>query len=269
MFDRRSPLRTLRAFASAGRHLSMTLAAQELHLTHGVVSRQLKSLEEFLGVPLFHRLTHRMVLTDEGAEFLVAVTRLPGNLTREADRIKAPDQAPHLIISTSVSFASKWLAPRLHRFKARHPDLNVNLDVTDVNVDLNEGQVDAGLRHGRGRYPDVTAARMLNETVTPVCSPDYLADTGGFAAPRGLARCTLLNEERRLANWKRWFAKAGLRKVTQNLTEITQIRSCGRCYGSWQRLHRGCQVFCVQDMRDFSTASLAAQCKEQERAARW
>lgn len=213
MFDRLPPLQTLRAFEATGRLLSMTRAADELHVTHGAVSRHIKTLEIHLGVALFQRLTRRIVLTEAGAGFLVAVTRLLGELTREAERLRAPDGVARLTISTSVSFASKWLAPRLHRLKARHPELDIHLDVTDINVDLNDGQADAALRYGSGSYPRVLAERMLDETVTPVCSPAYRAEQGGLSLPAELAACTLLHEDRMLADWTQWFALAGVDTV--------------------------------------------------------
>lgn len=210
MFDRLPPLQTLRAFEAAGRRLSMTLAAEELQVTHGAVSRHIKTLEHHLGVPLFRRLTRQIVLTDEGAEFLVAVTRLLGDLTREAERIRGQNRVTRLTISTSLSFASKWLAPRLHRLKARHPEFDIHLDVTDLNVDLSDGRVAAAVRYGIGNYPRASAERMLDETLTPVCSPIYLAENGGLNSIESLADCTLLHEDRMLANWEQWFALAGV-----------------------------------------------------------
>jgi LysR family transcriptional regulator, glycine cleavage system transcriptional activator len=213
MFDRLPPLQTLRAFEATGRLLSMTLAAEELHVTHGAVSRHIKTLENHLGVALFERLTRRIVLTEAGAEFLLAVTRVLGELTRETERLRAHDSVARLKISTSVSFASKWLAPRLHRLKALHPELDVHLDVTDVNVDMNDGKVDAAIRYGSGRYPGAVAERILEETVTPVCSPGYRAEMAGLSSAANLADCTLLHEDRMLANWEQWFVLAGVERV--------------------------------------------------------
>lgn len=207
MFDRLPPLQTLRAFEAAGRLLSMTLAAEELNLTHGAVSRQVKALEVHLGVALFERLTRRIVLTDAGAAFLPVVTRSLAELAREAERLRLLNAATRLTISTSVSLASKWLAPRLHRLMSRVPDYDVHLDVTDINVDLADGRVDAAVRYGIGQYPGAVAERVLDETVTPVCSPAY---AGKWSSPADLASSTLLHEDRMLANWERWFAMAGL-----------------------------------------------------------
>ncbi|WP_420211793.1 transcriptional regulator GcvA [Burkholderia aenigmatica] len=213
MFDRLPPLQTLRAFEATGRLLSMTLAAEELHVTHGAVSRHIKNLEAHLGVALFRRLTRRIVLTEAGAEFLLDVNRTLGELTKAAERLRAHDSVTRLKINASVSFANKWLAPRLHRLKSLHPELDIHLDVTDAHVDLNEGEADVAIRYGSGRYPRVLAERILEETVTPVCSPAYRAKMGGLTSVESIAGCTLLHEDRMLANWEQWFALAGIRGV--------------------------------------------------------
>ncbi|SIT35914.1 Transcriptional regulator, LysR family [Paraburkholderia piptadeniae] len=213
MFDRLPPLQTLRAFEATGRLLSMTLAAEELHVTHGAVSRHIKTLEGHLGVALFQRLTRRIILTEAGAEFLLVVTRALGELTREAERLRAHDNVARLKINASVSFANKWLAPRLHRLKALHPELDVHLDVTDTYVDLNDREVDVAIRYGSGRYPRVLAERILEETVTPVCSPAYREKMGGLCSVASLAGCTLLHEDGMLANWEQWFALTGVSSV--------------------------------------------------------
>lgn len=209
MFDRLPPLQTLRAFEAAGRLLSMTLAAEELNVTHGAVSRHVKTLEAHLGVALFRRLTRRIVLTDAGSEFLPVVARSLAELTRDAERLRSLSGAARLTISTSVSFASKWLAPRLHRLMSRVPDYDVHLDVTDINVDLGDGRIDAAVRYGTGHYPGAAAERFLDETVTPVCSPQYRDE---WSSPAELAGCTLLHEDRMLANWGLWFAMAKMDK---------------------------------------------------------
>src|SRR5688572_10850665 len=190
MFDRLPPLQTLRAFEATGRLLSMTLAAGELHVTHGAVSRQIKTLEVHLGVALFRRLTRKIVLTDEGAQFHETVSRLLAELTREAERLRGQKSGGRLTISTGISFGSKWLGPRLHRLIARHPELDIHLDITDPDADLNNGQIDAAVRYGHGRYPHLAAERILEETLTPVCSPGYRAEMGGLLSVESLAECT-------------------------------------------------------------------------------
>jgi LysR family glycine cleavage system transcriptional activator len=208
-FDRLPPLQTLRAFEATARLSSMTLAAAELHVTHGAISRQIRKLEEHLGVKLFLRLTRQIILTEEGAEFHHAVTRLLSDLMKETERLHERSQVKSLRISTTVSFASKWLAPRLSLFRQRYPEFDIQLDVTDVNVDLNDGQVDAAIRYGPGNYRDVLSERIFNETVTPVCSPCFLEEHNGLTEIKELSNCVLLHEYRMLANWEAWFEMAG------------------------------------------------------------
>ncbi|WP_319824958.1 LysR substrate-binding domain-containing protein [Thalassovita sp.] len=209
-------MQTLRAFEAAGRLLSMALAAQELNVTPGAISRQIQTLEDDLGVALFHRMTRRIALTEEGAAMLQVVSRALAELTREAERLRARDDTPRLTISTSVSFASKWFSQRLHRLMARMPDVDIRLEVSDVNVDLTDGRIDVALRYGSGNYQGTITEKILDETMSPVCSPHYRTRMGGLAHPEDLLRCTLLNESRvlhddsTLPNWERWFAAAGI-----------------------------------------------------------
>jgi LysR family glycine cleavage system transcriptional activator len=184
----------------------MTLAAQELHLTHGAVSRQIKALEDHLGVQLFRRMTRRIELTDAGISFFSAVTRLLSELAREAEKVRRKNDDTRLVVSSGVSFASKWLTPRLHRLMARYPDFDIHLEVTDAPVDFPAGHVDVALRYGTGQYPVATAERIMNETVSPVCAPGYRDRMGGLRSSGDLARCQLIHEIGMNTTWKRWFA---------------------------------------------------------------
>lgn len=183
----------------------MTLAAQELHLTHGAVSRQIKALEEYLGVPLFRRLTRKIELTEAGTSYFGTITRLLSELARESENVRRKNETTRLLISSGVSFASKWLTPRLHRLMARYPDLHVHLDVTDAPLDFATGNVDVALRYGNGVYPGATAERIMNETVSPVCAPVYRDRVGGLESPRDLAKCQLIHEIGMTTTWERWF----------------------------------------------------------------
>lgn len=208
--DRLPPLQTLQAFEATGRRLSMTLAAQELHLTHGAVSRQIKALEDHLGVPLFRRLTRRIELTDAGQAFFSTVTRLLSELAREAEELRRRSDTSRLIVNCSVSFASKWLTQRLHRLIASSPDLDIHLEVTDAPVDFATSHVDVALRYGDGDYTFAASERIMNETVSPVCSPDYRDKMGGLALMEELTRCQLIHEIGMNTTWESWFAMMGL-----------------------------------------------------------
>ncbi|MFS8122606.1 transcriptional regulator GcvA [Rhizobium sp. BR 250] len=210
MTDRLPPLQNLRAFEAVGRRLSMTRAAEELHVTHGAISRQIRALEDHLGTPLFRRLTRRLEFTEEGSAFFAAVTRLLSDLGREVDIIRRRSETGRLVISSGVSFASKWLTPRLHRLMARHPEYDVHLEVTDVEIDLSKSQADVVLRYGNGRYSGMASERVMNETVSPVCAPRYLAEAGGITTPGDLMSCRLIHEVGMTADWHRWFEMMGL-----------------------------------------------------------
>lgn len=206
MPDQLPPLQTLRAFEATGRRLSMTLAAEELHLTHGAVSRQIKALEDHLGVPLFRRLTRRIELTEAGQTFFSTVTRLLSELSREAEDIRRRNDTKRLIVNCSVSFATKWLTPRLHHLMAEASELDVHLEVTDAPVDFVSGHVDVALRYWNGQYPFASAERIMNETVSPVCSPEYRERMGGISTVEDLARCQLIHEIGMITTWERWFS---------------------------------------------------------------
>ncbi len=184
----------------------MTLASEELHLTHGAVSRQIKTLEDDLGVQLFHRMTRRIELTDAGASFFSAVTRLLSELAREAEVIRRRNDDTRLAVSSGVSFASKWLTSRLHRLMARYPNFDIHLEVTDATVDFAAGHVDVALRYGSGQYHAASAERIMNETVSPVCAPSYRDRMDGLESPIDLTRCQLIHEIGMNATWERWFS---------------------------------------------------------------
>ncbi|WP_433850803.1 LysR substrate-binding domain-containing protein [Brucella pseudogrignonensis] len=209
MFDHLPPLQNLRAFEAAGRHLSMTLAAKELNLTHGAISRKIKSLEYHLGVPLFHRFTRKIDLTESGSAHHGAVTRILAELSRETELIQRPGKCSRLVLSTGISFASKWLTSRLHRLVEHHPHFDVQLEVTDVNVNFAEGKVDAAVHYGSGNYAFAESERIMTETVVPVCSPKY-QNQMHITNPVDLRRCKLLHENRMNATWEAWFASRGL-----------------------------------------------------------
>lgn len=155
---------------------------------------------------LFRRLTRKLELTEAGSTFFSAVTRVLSELGREAEALRRRNDTARLVISSGVSFASKWLTPRLHRLMARYPDYDVHLQVTDAHVDFSDGQVDVALRYGTGQYPVAAAERIMNETVSPVCTPDYRERLGGLHTPRDLVTSQLIHEIGMTTTWERWFA---------------------------------------------------------------
>ncbi|MEM7122503.1 MAG: transcriptional regulator GcvA [Pseudomonadota bacterium] len=206
------PLNALRAFESAGRHLSFTKAAAELNVTPAAVSHQVRALEETLGVPLFHRLTRALRLTDAGQAAMPALAQGFDKLTQAVEQIRAMSESGVLTISVSPSFGAMWLMPRLEQFRVRHPDIEVRIDGTDRRVDVARGDADVALRYGPGGYDGVRVDRLFGQRNTPVCSPALLQGEHPLSRPDDLRYHTLLHVEWKdaEASWRMWLLAAGL-----------------------------------------------------------
>ncbi len=143
------PLNTLRGFDAAARHLSFTQAAEELHVTQGAVSRQIRDLEGYFGKPLFRRLTRRIELTDAGAEFFATVQEVFGELERAAGRLRDVGQSRTLTISALPTIASMWLMPRLHLFTQANKQIDVRILSSIEPAELLAHDADVAIRVGR------------------------------------------------------------------------------------------------------------------------
>ncbi|MFL6697536.1 MAG: LysR substrate-binding domain-containing protein [Vitreoscilla sp.] len=200
------PLRNLSGlidFDCAARLASFKMAAAALHKTPAAVSQQVRNLEESLGFELFERHTRRIVLTERGRAFAATVERALAELRTHAQSLRDSDEAALLRISTTHSFALKWLALRIGRFTARHPGLDVRLAATDIAVDLAAGGWEVALRYGPATADDPTV--LWHEHLVAVVSP-ALAPSGP-PQPPALARLPLLYEGSPTA-WRRFLADA-------------------------------------------------------------
>jgi len=209
---RRLPsLTALRAFEAAARHLSFSRAADELNVTHAAVSHQIKALEADLGVPLFRRLTRAVRLTDAGQAYL-PVLREAFDAIAEATGRLAGDDDGRLMVSATPAFAARWLVPRLGRFYAAHPKIDVRLDPSMALIDFRRDDVDIAVRYGRGDWPGLRVERLLSLDMFPVCSPALLDGPEPLRAPADLARHTLLHDDLR-EDWPRWLVAAGVEGI--------------------------------------------------------
>ena len=187
------PLNSLRAFEAAARHLSFTKAAGELNVTPAAISHQIKALEEFLGVVLFRRLTRALRLTDAGQAAFPKVREGFDKLAEAVEILRAEEESKVLTVSVSPSFGAKWLVPRLDRFRAAHPDLEIRIDATDRLADFQGDNVDVALRYGMGNYPGLLVDKLFGAEMVPVCSPDLLDGPQPLQRPQDLAHHTLLH----------------------------------------------------------------------------
>jgi DNA-binding transcriptional LysR family regulator len=204
----------LRGFEAAGRRLSFTLAAQELFLTQSALSRQIKALEEALGVALFERRHRALALTALGAAFHRDVTDVLESIAAAAERARGATRAPGLTLSTTVSFASLWVIPRLATFRERHPQVEVYVSADDRVVDLARGDVDVAVRYLPESAVPEGAVRLFGERMTPVASPKVAAGTRPLRTPADLTRHVLLHlddPEGRMPwlDWRSWLASNG------------------------------------------------------------
>jgi len=203
------PLNALRAFEAAARHLSFKRAAEELHVTQAAVSHQVRALESELGLALFQRLHRALALTPAGARCLPHLCDAFDRLEDAARSVRGRAATPRLVLSVVPSFGANWLVPRLGRFRARHPEIDlVVLSSADL-VDFARDPVDVGVRFGRGRYRGVRAELLMAEEYFPVASPKLARRLRKLD---DLRRHTLLHDESQDA-WRAWLASGGVTGV--------------------------------------------------------
>lgn len=207
------PLNALRVFEAAGRHLNFTRAAEELHVTQAAVSQQIRNLEERLGTRLFRRQHRRLLLTEEGQIYLPPVREALKHIAQATDRLQSRHMSGVLTVSVLPSFASKWLVPRLHKFRDRHPDVDVRVSAFEWLVDFDRDQVDLAIRYGRGKWPGLRADPLLTEDVFPVCSPLLLDGPRALRRPADLRHHTLLHDDYSREDWRVWLTAAGVEGV--------------------------------------------------------
>ncbi len=202
------PLNALRAFEAAARHGRIVDAAAELCVTHGAVSRQVKQLEQSLGVKLFRRAGTGVALTEAGTRLLPALSSAFDLIETGVNRVR-PSSDGALLVSCSGTFIIRWLIPRLHGFRSRHPDIEIRLSESDAPVDFAQDAADLAIRTMRQPWPDdMIITPIFGEEVGPVLSPELQADLD-IRSVDDLARAPLLHTETRSTAWSDWLAAAG------------------------------------------------------------
>lgn len=203
---RQLPLNALRAFESSARHLSFTRAARELNVTQAAVSQQVRALEDRLGARLFTRLPRGLAMTDEGLALLPVVSDAFGRIDAVLRQFEGGHFHEVLTLGVVGTFAVGWLMPRLRRFRAAHPFVELRLLTHNNLVDFGAEGFDFAIRFGDGNWPGTQAAALLDAPLSALCAPE-LAQR--LHEPRDLAAQTLLRSYRR-DEWALWFAQAGL-----------------------------------------------------------
>lgn len=222
------PLNALRAFEAAARHLSFSMAARELHVTPAAISHQVKGLEGDLGQRLFRRLKRGLELTRAGQALHPGLREGFQRLGAAIDELRTSNETGALSVSAATSFATRWLAPRLHRFVAAHPELDVRINASMRLVDASSGELGPGdtvagspmedadivVRFGTGDYPGYRIDKLLSVAVTPMCSPRLLEGGHALRDAADLKRQVLIHDNLLFDDgrslWDAWFEAAGL-----------------------------------------------------------
>lgn len=207
-------LQALACFEAAARQESYTRAAQELALTQGAVSRQITSLEEFLGVPLFRRTRHGVALTERGREYALQVApRLQGLEQDTLNVMSTQGSGGTLHLAAVPTFATRWLIPRLPALQAQHPDITVHIETRTRAFMFADTAFDCALFAGTPEqvrnWAGTRATALMAEEVLPVCSPRLLGDNAALT-PQAIAALPLLQQSTRPSAWRQWFDAAGV-----------------------------------------------------------
>jgi LysR family transcriptional regulator, glycine cleavage system transcriptional activator len=214
------PLNALRAFEAAARRLSFTKAAEDLDVTPGAISQQVKILEDFVGQPLFRRLGRAVELTDAARAALPLLREAFERIDDSVRQMRLPLRRERVSVSAAPSFAAKWLVPRLSRFQARHPDTQIWVAADIALVDFAYADVDLAVRYGPGFYDGVLTEKLMSEEVLPVCSPDLLASGKALRTPQDLVGHTLLHDSNdadpSCPDWTMWLAAHGVQGADGN-----------------------------------------------------
>ena len=207
------PPTSLLAFEAAARHGSFTSAARELNVTQAAISQHVRKLEEHLGILLFHRLHRGLQITPEGDELFRTATMAFEHISATADRLKPQSQSNEIYIGVTMAIATFWLLPRLPKWRALHPDIEVHLVATDRGFEAIEEKVDAAIVFDTPKWPGFEVTRLSRTETFPVCSPDYLIGKPPINNVEDLLEHTLLamdDDRPTRIDWPVWFAQMGL-----------------------------------------------------------
>ncbi len=214
------PLNALRAFVAVGRHLSFGQAAEELHVTTAAVSQQIKNLESFLGVPLFHRQGRHIALTEAGHQLFPGVESGFRELKDTLRPLLTPKAAAYISCSTVGAFAARWLVPRLPRWRAAHADIDIRISASGELVGFEGQGIDLAIRLGSGEEPGLHTDLLLRERVMPLCSPRLLDKSPPLRHPSDLRHHQLIHfippTGKLNTRWSDWLEIAGVDDVDPN-----------------------------------------------------
>lgn len=203
------PLNAVRAFEAAARHVSFSKAAKELFVTHGAISKQVTTLEAWLGTPLFKRSQSQLTLTEAGRVFLAAVTPALDRIAVTAMQLLDQTAPTLLRINAPPTFTMRWLIPRISSFQRRHSGVEVKLTTSTAAVNFDAAGYDIAIRGAKQPLPGLACVPFMTETIVPICHPDLL-DDGRLKTPADLTGHTLISYDTEPLAWPDWLRLAKL-----------------------------------------------------------
>jgi LysR family glycine cleavage system transcriptional activator len=203
------PMADLLAFEAASRHASISRAADELHLTQSAVSRQIRQLEQQLGLALFHRVRQRVVLTDVGRVYAADVRAALQQFSGATQKAMALSGGGGLLnLAVLPTLGTRWLIPRLGDFTRRHPQVTVNFAARSEPFDFSQEPFDAAIHFGAPHWAGARCEYLMHERTVPVCSPAFQR-AHGIRSVADLGAVVLLQQSTRPTQWAEWFAQVG------------------------------------------------------------
>ena len=216
MARRLPPLNALRAFEAASRHASFTRAAEELHVSQGAISRHVATLESWLKVRLFVRHARGIELTPKGAVFFRSARGALDQVEYGARQLQQKPDAQTLRVKVPPTFAIRWLVPRLARFHAFRPQIDVQITTSHQPVNFDREDVDVCIHSDPRPLPDASCRRLFGERLLPVCSPALRERGPALASPHDLSRHVLVCSLHRPRDWPAWLGVAGVKDIDGN-----------------------------------------------------
>lgn len=214
MLRRLPPMAALRAFEAAAQLLSFKSAAGQLHRTPSAISHQIRRLEEDLGASLFHRDPEGLRLTDVGREYYQAVSEALEHLGEATAQLRREHGDRTVTVSMFPSLAVRWLIPRLHDFRERNPDVELELVSSERRADFDSGAIDAAIRFGEGDWAGLRCDPLMFEERMPVCSPGLAEASPRLRSVEDLRSTVLLHNGAHPGEWAEWLAEAGVEGVS-------------------------------------------------------
>jgi LysR family glycine cleavage system transcriptional activator len=206
------PLNALRAFEATARNLSFSKAAEELHVTPAALSHQIRGLEDYLGLKLFHRRARSIALTDAARLIYPGIRSGFESLREAVEQLDRGQRDRILVVSATPGLTAKWLAPKLYRFLAKHPEIDTRISASAAYVNFTTDGVDVGIRLSSGDHPDLHVEKLADEWLIPLCSPKLLQGERPLRSPRDLVNFNLIQVDLPgiVPTWSDWAHLAGV-----------------------------------------------------------